>query len=59
MPVEIRELNIRIQVNEPEKTAQTPANQSATAQQTTTAADALLKECVEQTLQIIHEKHER
>ena len=60
MPVEIRELHIRINVNE-----QTQANNNAasgtenTRQETRKKEDALVAECVAQTLNILADEKER
>ena len=59
MPVEIRELHIRVNVNERQSPAQSSANTSAPNQERAASEAALVKECVEQTIQIIQEKQER
>ena len=58
MPIEIRELNIRVSVN------QNPQEQGA--EQTASVAgqpmpdkDTLIAECVEQIMEILHNKEER
>jgi Family of unknown function (DUF5908) len=58
MPIEIRELQIRVAVNS------APANQSAAAKSASGGGDgadkdAIIAECVEQVLQIIQAKKER
>ena len=61
MPIEIKELHIRITVNAPENSSgQAPA--SAPAQPAGASAadkEALVAECVEQVLQILQGKRER
>jgi len=65
MPIEIKELHIRITVNAPESGAAgtgAPAGAAATPAPTGGAAgdkEALVAECVEQALSIIHQKLER
>jgi len=54
MPIEIRELNIRITVSE----NQSPAN-TASSQQPQESRENLVAECVEQVLDIISKTHER
>ena len=54
MPIEIRELNIRISVSE----NQTPANSSSNPA-TQESREELVAECVEQVLDIISKTHER
>ena len=54
MPIEIRELNIRINVSEnqkPENTASAGADKDS--------RNSLIAECVEQVLEIISKTHER
>lgn len=59
MPIEIRELHIRINVNERTKPGQRLDNQAARNQERQASEGALVAECVEQTLQILQEKQER
>ncbi len=54
MPIEIRELNIRINVLE----NQNPGN-SGINQGTQESRESLIAECVEQVLEIISKTHER
>jgi hypothetical protein len=54
MPIEIRELNIRITVSED----QSPAN-NASSQQPQESRESFVAECVEQVLDIISKTHER
>ncbi|MVM33498.1 hypothetical protein GO755_25905 [Spirosoma sp. HMF4905] len=62
MPIEIRELHIRVTVNAPSAgggaTAQ-PASQPPASGGSGEDKDALIAECVEQVLQILQEKQER
>lgn len=61
MPIEIRELHIRVTVNAPaagENSAQ-PVAQSPAAEGGSADKDALVAECVEQVLHILQEKQER
>jgi|GEM_PF-732141 len=59
MPIEIRELNIKVKVNEHQSNGQ-PLNTSATREQERGAVEgALLTECIEQVMQLLKEKKER
>lgn len=64
MPIEIRELHIKVIIdpNEPAPPGQ-GGRQAATASQAGSSSDpdrdALIAECVEQVLAILHEKKER
>ena len=62
MPIEIRELHIRVTVNAPDgggnATAQ-PATRPPSAGSGSADKDALIAECVEQVLNILQEKQER
>lgn len=58
MPVEIRELHIRINVNEQEQNAEGTATEPSPREQQG-KKDALVAECIEQTLQIIEQQNER
>jgi len=58
MPIEIRELHIRVAVNaEAAKEAATP--RQAPAEGGGADHDAIVAECVEQVMQILHERRER
>jgi hypothetical protein len=61
MPIEIKELHIRITVNAPENSGGQAPSSNATAQTGGGATDkeAIVAECVEQILQILQEKRER
>lgn len=55
MPVEIKELHIRVNVNPPTGGQATPAAPAPSA----TNQDTLIAECVEQVLNILKQKGER
>lgn len=58
MPLEIKELHIKVTVNQP----QGNTNLQSTAAGNTTAQEekeALIRQCVEEVLQVIHDKKER
>ena len=59
MPIEIRELHIRVQVNEHETSGQRLNTQAARRQEGDASEEAIIAECVEQILQIIKEQQER
>jgi hypothetical protein len=63
MPIEIKELHIRVTVNAPADTAATEAAGAANAAPAAGAGgadkEALVAECVEQVLSILQEKQER
>jgi hypothetical protein len=59
MPIEIRELHIKIKVNERDTPGQRLNTQQARDQERGASEEALVAECVEQTLQILKEKQER
>jgi len=54
MPVEIRELIIRVVIGENSGSGQTPAPSPSAGQQ-----EALIQECVEQVLKVLADKQER
>lgn len=54
MPIEIRELNIRINVSD-NQTGRNAGNAAATQE----SRESLVAECVEQVLEIISKTHER
>lgn len=62
MPIEIKELHIKVSVN-PAKGAEPAAGQTSEASGTkpvqTVDKEALIAECVEQVLQILHTRMER
>lgn len=58
MPIEIRELHVRVSVSQP--AAQTGAAPSANRASSTSATpDALISTCVDQVLHILESKRER
>ena len=61
MPIEIKELHIRITVNAPagDGPGAAPAFGTAPASGASVDKEALLAECVEQVLSILQEKQER
>jgi hypothetical protein len=59
MPVEIRELHIKVKVNERDTPGQRLDTQQARNQERSASEEALVAECVEQTLQVLKEKQER
>lgn len=60
MPIEIKELHIRITVNTSSKEHQDKERQlSSASNHETTETEALIAECVEQVLQILQNKLER
>jgi hypothetical protein len=59
MPIEIRELHIKIKVNERENQGQRLNTQQARNQERGASEEALVAECVEQTLQVLKAKQER
>jgi hypothetical protein len=58
MPIEIRELHIRVSVNAPaaSKPAGAPGSVPGTADE---AREALVAECVERLIEILHDRQER
>ena len=59
MPIEIRELHIRVRVNERPPAARPPATPPQRDQDRQAADDALLAECLEQVREILKAKKER
>jgi hypothetical protein len=60
MPIEIKELHIKVTVNTPQSTNQ--SNGQSGAQSSAVSPDikdAIVAECVEQVMQILKEKNER
>lgn len=58
MPIEIRELNIRVSVNQNQQEQGTEQTASV-AGQPMPDKDSLIAECVEQIMDILHHKEER
>ena len=59
MPIEIRELHIKVKVNERENNNRNATRPNARRQERDASEDAIVAECVEQTLAIIEQKKER
>ncbi|MCB0549805.1 MAG: hypothetical protein KDD19_19695 [Phaeodactylibacter sp.] len=59
MPIEIRELHIRVKVNERENNPQNATDQNARRQERDASEDAIVAECVQQTLEILEQQKER
>lgn len=59
MPIEIRELNIKVNVNETNANTQRTENPNERRQQRDASSEALVKECVEQLLRILQSQKER
>jgi hypothetical protein len=57
MPIEIRELLIRVTVNQPQQ--ETASANPVTGQPGDDGKDAIVAQCIEETLRIIHDKEER
>lgn len=58
MPLEIKELHIRVTVNQPQEAAEGSAG-SESALTSAEAKDGLIRQCVEQVLEILDKKKER
>lgn len=60
MPVEIRELNIRVSVNQQQPAQQQGTNSQGTAPTGNTAGkEEIIAECIEQIMDILHKQKER
>ncbi|PSR09845.1 MAG: hypothetical protein DA408_06870 [Bacteroidetes bacterium] len=59
MPIEIRELIIKVKVNERENNGQAATDPTGRRQERDASEDAIVAECVEQTLYILQQKEER
>jgi Family of unknown function (DUF5908) len=59
MPIEIKELHIKIKVNEREPTGQALTTSAARDQERGQVEGALLQETIEQVLQVLKDKKER
>jgi hypothetical protein len=57
MPLEIKELHIRVTVNQPAPSA--PAAPGANVASSSDDNDALIRQCIEQVVDLIHTKGER
>jgi len=59
MPIEIRELHIKVTVNQPEAANSSNAVSSPSTNNSSVKNESLLAECVEQVMQILQNKNER
>lgn len=59
MPIEVRELHIRVKVNERENNNRNTTSPNARQQERDASEDAIVAECVEQTLAVLNQKQER
>lgn len=59
MPIEIKELHIRVTVNTPQGAQQQVNQTSSAGSGDENGKDAIVAECVEQILQILQHKQER
>ncbi len=59
MPIEIRELTIRVKVNERENNNQNATDPNRRRQERDQSEEAIVAECVQQTLRILNEQKER
>jgi hypothetical protein len=59
MPIEIKELHIRVTVNTPQDGQQQTKQTRSAGSGDENDKDAIVAECVEQTLQILQHKQER
>jgi hypothetical protein len=60
MPIEIKELHIKVTVNTPQRANQSNGQSGAEAAAVSPdIKDAIVAECVEQVMQILKEKNER
>ena len=59
MPIEIRELILKVKVNERENSNSATSDPNARKQERDASEDAIVSECVEQTLMILNKKGER
>ena len=59
MPLEIKELHIRVSVNQPQQNEQASAASPARGKKEEDEKEALVKQCIEQVLEVIKNKKER
>ena len=59
MPVEIKELHIRVTVNQPGQAQQSSASSASGKKEEGDEKEAIIAQCVEEVLQIIDNKKER
>ncbi|MDD4190519.1 MAG: DUF5908 family protein [Mangrovibacterium sp.] len=56
MPLEIKELHIRVTVNQPRTAGESPSETNASASQD---QDGIIRQCIEQVMDMIRAKNER
>jgi len=59
MPIEIRELILKVKINERENNNSATRDPNARKQERDASEDAIVAECVEQTLLVLNKKNER
>ena len=59
MPIEIRELILKVKVNERENNNAATTDPNSRKQERDASEDAIVAECVEQTLLVLNKKNER
>ncbi len=59
MPIEIRELILKVKVNERENNNAATTDPNGRKQERDASEDAIISECVEQTLLVLNKKNER
>ncbi len=59
MPIEIRELHIKLKINEQDSSSGAASSQSSRQEERKASEDAMIAECIEQTLLAIEKKKER
>lgn len=59
MPLEIRELHIKVSVNQPQQGQQANAPSPSRGKKEEDEKDALVNQCVEEVLEVIKKKKER
>lgn len=59
MPIEIKELNIRINVNQGQQEQNTPPQEGSGNAQATPDKQELMAECIEQVMELLKNKQER
>ncbi|HXS38177.1 MAG TPA: DUF5908 family protein [Flavipsychrobacter sp.] len=59
MPIEIKELYIKVTVNEPHPEAQSSSDNSQQGAGKEDGKDAIIAQCVEQVMEILNNKEER
>jgi len=57
MPLEIKELHIRVTVNQPRTAGESPSETNASVRQND--RDGMIRQCIEQVIDMIHAKNER